>query len=77
MNARAVVTFVGGPLHGTVRACDAVEGPVWHTLPDGQVAVYGPRCSGSEPALARRILYAPIGMADSVYVRMAALLSAG
>ena len=74
MKVGVVVTFVGGPLHGMVRACETRETTIWHALPDGQVAVYGQRGASGEPSILPCVMYAPIGMADSVYMRLAALL---
>ena len=74
MNARVVVTFVGGPLHGTVRNCEAQETTIWHTQQDGQVSAYGQRGSGDARSIPPCVMYAPIGMADSMYTQLAALL---
>jgi hypothetical protein len=73
-----LVTFVGGPLHGTEQLFDSPEIILWQTLPDGQVAAYGRRwpVSTEQPddTSAVRAVYAPVGMSDHAYIHLAELV---
>jgi hypothetical protein len=73
-----LVTFVGGPLHGTEQQLDSPEITLWQTLPDGQVVAYGRRLpvSAEQPSdtSAVRVVYAPVGMSDHAYIHLAELV---
>ena len=75
-----LVTFVGGPLHGTQQTLDRPDQMFWHHTPQGGAVLYArrwqslPNADATEVHL--RAIYAPVGMSENAYEQQAATLAA-
>ena len=68
VSTTVLVTFVGGPLHGTQRLMTALEPTFWQVIPSGGAVMYERRIVGDSDALRiGGIVYSPVGLSENAF----------